>query len=479
MNQHGISPRRITLIARTELRLLRRERRLRILGTAFLILLALSSALSWINYHELESERHQAHADERERWLNQEAKNPHAAAHYGFHAFRPIHPLGWMETGVTPYTGVSTWLEAHVQNDVEFRPADDATSLQRFGILNPATVLTVFTPLLLIALFFDRMSGERERRTLPLLLSQGLRPAELYFGKALAALAMVLVLVTTATIPAIALLAMSDTALFSTDSLARLIVFFGSFTLFLLLFAWLAIAISALARSSSLSIGILFAFWAVSFLIAPRLLSDLAEHAHPSPTRFEFESALQADRNDRTELNQRLDAKRAELLAKYKVDDESDLPVNFRAVRLQFGEEHGYRVFDHHYNQLFDTFENQKRFSSRMAWLSPTLSIRHISMAMAGTDLLHHRTFVHDAEDYRRVIQKTMNDYLYHHPDQNDQPHVAATDLWQQVPQWEFAIPSFSSAFATVHAELTTLIVWLLSTAALGTIATGRLCRIQ
>lgn len=452
-----------------------RDRRFVLATCLYVAMVLLSGAFAWIHYHSVESERVMAQAAERERWLEQDDKHPHAAAHFGFYAFRPVGPLGWVESGVNPFLGTTTWLEAHRQNEVSFRPVDDGGSMQRFGVLNLATVLTVFAPLLLILIFYDRISGEKERQTLPLLICQGVTSGDLYWGKFLAGAVVATGYVIVAMLAMALLLASSEHLLWSVRTLGVGAVLVTAYWLFLMIFVALTLAVSALARSSLMAMGVLLAFWMIGFLVAPRVFNDWAARSLPAPTRFEFQMALQEDLDDRSRLRERLDEEESRLLAKYGVDDTNRLPVNFRAVRLQFGEEHGYEVHDRHYGRLFDRFEAQNRWVGRRSWLSPAVAVRQIGMAMAGTDFRHYRNFVEEAEDYRRSIQKIMNMDLYENPETDGEPYLAGRELWEKVPPWDMESPEFWSLFRGLGAPASALFGWALVLPFLGRLATRRL----
>src|SRR5262249_5721137 len=104
----------------------------------------------------------------------------------GMHVFKPEPPLAILDPGIEPFIGSTVWLQAHRQSEVKFRPAQDATGLQRFGSLSPAWVLQILFPLLIVILGSNAMSGERERGTLRQLLSLGVPTRNLLLGKTLA-----------------------------------------------------------------------------------------------------------------------------------------------------------------------------------------------------------------------------------------------------------------------------------------------------
>jgi ABC-2 type transport system permease protein len=443
-------------IAKNEIRLLSRTLRLPIVFVLFLILIVAASWFAAVSLNQYESERISTQEAERVRWLEQGQKHPHAAAHFGFYAFRPLHPLAWIETGVMPFTGTTVWLEAHRQNEVTFRPIDDTTSMQRFGVLNLSTIIITIAPLLLIVLFYDSISGERDRQTLALLLCQGIRPLSLYCGKLVAAGLLIVVLLCISAVAVFALMYFADKIAFSTDLLLRFFVVLLVFSGYLFFWVNLSLCLSAYCKSSQLCLGVLIVTWMLLCVLAPRFLADFAARHEPLPSRLAFDIALQSDLNNRTELNERLLSKEKMLLARFNSATVDELPVNFRALQLQYSEEHANFVYEKHYSNLFDLIDRQNYWLSRFSFLAPGIGTRILVMRFVGTDFRHYRHFIEEAEQYRRLIQTTLNNDLYLNPETAEAPYLADRTLWEKVPKikiqpikheqlWDATMPVFAA----------------------------------
>jgi ABC-2 type transport system permease protein len=88
------------------------------------------------------------------------------------------------------------------------------------------------------------------------------------------------------------------------------------------------------------------------------------------------------------------------------------------------------------------------------------LPVRSLSMALAGTDLAHHRAFVGAAEDYRRKMQRVLNNDIA----QNARPGVAYTagpELWSKVPEFDYALPGVGWVLAQNWPSVLLLVAWL------------------
>src|SRR4030095_15203071 len=111
--------------------------------TAVMIGILLIGALTTgvTQYRRTAAERDTARRMAREHWRTQAPKNAHSAAHYGLYAFKPAVPLSFADQGIERPVGVFAGLEAHKQNDFKYRPAQDATVIERFGTWTAAAVL--------------------------------------------------------------------------------------------------------------------------------------------------------------------------------------------------------------------------------------------------------------------------------------------------------------------------------------------------
>jgi len=66
-----------------------RDGRFRVLAAVVLVLAVAAVGSGWARYRDVERQHREAQQATRAQWLNQPAKNPHSAAHYGMYAFKP------------------------------------------------------------------------------------------------------------------------------------------------------------------------------------------------------------------------------------------------------------------------------------------------------------------------------------------------------------------------------------------------------
>lgn len=465
------------LVARKEWADLSRDARWRLLLAAALALLAASLVLGLQRADRLAHER--AHAQEADHaiWTAQGAKNPHAAAHFGQYAYKPLGPLALADPGVDPYTGQAVWLEAHRQNDTQFRAARDGTLSSRMGQLSIAFVLQTVLPLLALLLGHAATAGERSQGTLRQLLGLGVRPGRLLAGKLLAC---------GAVLGTLLLLAGAGLALgvqWGGDDLqaapgvgARLGGLVLGYGLYLAGFLLLAVGVSAAVGHARLALVALLAFWLANCFLVPRWVSDVVRTTDPLPTAQAFRAAIAEDKKQQfghDETHPAFVAFRERVLRQYGVGRVEDLPVSFRGLSLREDDEAGYRIFDRHQGRLQARLEAQDARRARAGFVFPLLALQPFSMAMAGTDTAHHHHFVQAAEAHRRLIQTATSQDLIDHAGR-DASYQAPADLWRRIPPLRYTAPPAAWAWERQTGNLAMLAAWCAACALLCAWATRR-----
>lgn len=439
--------------------LLRRDRRAwwALLCLGALVLIAFAADLSAIAYAN--AAKAEIASAERARWLGQGEKDPHSAAHYSIFAFKPTSPLAALDLGVEPFVGQTVWLEAHVQNDMLYRPQGEASTLQRAGLSSPATLLIGFAPLVAFLLAFTAVAMDRERGTLRLALGAALKPREIVASKALAIwLALVWVLVVPVT--AAAAIATAVLGALNADAALRLVLWAAAMALYLGVLTALGIAVSMLAGSVRGALALLFGLWIAFGLALPRWANSAVESARPLPSTQTVKQQL---RDEAPSYWTAEDAKkhRATLLAKYGAKDPADLRVDMRGAELDLSERHSHEVFDRVLGGFYDKVEAQDHAYAALGWLSPTAAMQSLSPMLAGSDFAHHRRFIDDAEHYRRALVNRMNQDVMAHPaGEGKTKHANDASLWSQIPEFHHPAPALSANWRNAAPAATGLLAW-------------------
>ncbi|HBO53391.1 MAG TPA: hypothetical protein DD471_15490 [Planctomycetes bacterium] len=438
-------------IARKEFRDTWRDGRFRWAAAIVLVLLGVAFLLARQQVEQQRNEREDATKMERDNWLNQGQKNAHAAAHYGVYVFKPVAPLSVFDRGLQPFVGNTVYLEAHRQNQAAFLPAQDATSMRRFGDLTAAACLQLLAPLLIILLAFGTLAGERESGTLRQVLSLGVRPTSLVFGKALGlggALALLLLPVAAGGIYALSGISGMDAG--GEESALRLCLMACAYLLYLGAILVICITVSALAPTSRSALSILLVFWAANAVLAPRLASDLAQGLLPTPKLADLDADLLEARKQALNSHNPNSEAMKEFVEKNR-DASGKLPANFRVLLMQESERQTNLVYEKHFGGIWDLMEDQDKVVTWAGLVAPLLGLRSASVALAGTDFTHHRHFSIAAEEHRREFIRMLN----------SSHGASGRELWEKLPPFLYQPPPLSHAVSAAMPGLIVLCLWL------------------
>jgi len=466
----------ISTIVRHEFKGALRDGRFRWAGIIIALLLLAALLAGWSYHREISAQRHHASLAEQERWLAQPEKNPHSAAHYGIYAFKPRLSPALLDPGVEPYAGVTTWMEAHKQNDVLYRPAEDATAAQRFGDLTVALILQLLLPLLIVAVGFSAVTAERERGTLRQISALGLSPTRWLFGKAAGlAAAFALLAVPALLLSGLVLAGLQDAA--TENAWSRFGLMALLYLVYLGVFLFLTLGVSATVRSSRASLIVLLGVWMLNGLLVPRMLSEIAAGRYAIPSVATVKNEIQR-RQQNPEYAVRARAIwEPRVIERYGLSGVEELNgLSSRGLSLLRGESAGYLVFDEVYGELHDVIEAQNAYQRARSWIAPLAALQPLSRALAGTDFAHHRHFIESAEAYRRLVQDTLNeDILINDGKQGSGAYLAGAELWAKVPPLVINAPSLGDALRGQAVPLIALAAWFAATLAFFTTAARRL----
>lgn len=429
-------------------------------------LLGLGAAVTgWSAVSAMERERAAAVAKDREVWNTQGLKNPHTAAHFSRYAFQPTFNLAVFDPGLTEYVGNAIWLEAHYRDPAALRPIEDAVEIQRIAPLNPAWVIQVFAPLLIFVLLYGAVAAERESGTLRQLLAAGVRPVSLLLGKAVSAFSLTGLLLLGVLLGSAFLMSaegierLPDTGL-RTVGLAAL------YLVYLAVFVFVALGVSALASRSRTALVGLMCIWVVATILGPRIGPEVAGALAPAPSAPEFAARLDREAADpfwgsSEEAVQRRQRVMDAAFAEYGVETMEALPINYDGYLLQASEEFANGVFDTMYDELWGGYERQRAIARGFALVSPTIAAQNVSMALAGTGIHAYRHFADEAERFQREFVLLLNREMIDHGGADGYAYVSGNDFWQANPDFEYAPPGIGAAVRGVWGDVVILLLWL------------------
>lgn len=456
----------LILIAHKEIKIALREKLIVSLGIIIILLLGIALYAGYVTYQQQRQIIIQTQDEKRQEWLEQGDKHPHIAAHYGTFIFKPKTILNLFDFGLDAFTGTSVYLEAHHQHGFMFRPAQDHSSMIRFGELSAALVLQIFVPLLIIFLSFASFTRERENGTLKLLISQGIPFYVLTWGKIIAYGIMLCVILLPFAIGLVFISASGVQQETVPDITFRVISLLLIYGIYLFLFILFSVWVSALSSTGRNALLTLLTCWIFIAILMPKTIANLSESFYDLPSMREFKAYIQEGKSNGLDGKTPRSIRRANLkkeyLKKYEVDSVHQLPFNFEGVSMQAGEEYSDKVYDHHLNNLQAIFHKQNNLSSIASLFNPFMAVRHLSMAMAGTDIY---TFIHfegKVEEYRRSLVKKMNNDMAENSRYGEFfEYKAGADLWEQVEDFNYQTPKVGEILQLYAMEIASLLIWL------------------
>jgi len=254
-----------------------------------------------------------------------------------------------------------------------------------------ALVVVVLMPIVMIAVSFDVLAGERSRGTLAMVLASPVPLTRLAWTR----LAIRNGLVWAVAVAAMLVLAAVNDA--GGDRFARLALWIGASLLYALF--WFAVIAYCVARfrSATATAGSLVGLWLLFTLALPATFATLAEALYPTPSRLAFLSEI---REAQGETNREL----AKLTEGFLMDhpdltvgDES-LPSYFRAAYLaNEAARESVRPIVAAYD---DARAGRERTIRWAQYLSPAIIAQRLLMQSAGADLerqFRYQSQVHSA----------------------------------------------------------------------------------
>jgi ABC-2 type transport system permease protein len=417
----------------------------------------------------------------RKSWEDNPDKHPHRMAHFGSFALRIKHPLSLFDFGMENYAGNAVFLEAHKQNSVNYSEASFSTGLLRMGELSVAMLLQIILPLIVFFLGFGSVAADRENGTLKIISSQGAGISSLLMGRTLG----LWLLSTLFFVPAFAVSAwlLNEYSISGvlTETSSRFLFISIGYSIFFWIIAAISVAISATSNNSKNALIKLLGVWLLLAVLLPKLTQVAANTIYPSPTKLQFETAIEKDIVKQGDSHNPDDPffKRVKdsVFKKYGVTKADSLPVNLGGIIGKAGEQLSTETYIKHQNELTHLYRRQNAFTKSFAWVNPFVMIKNNSMAWAGSDFEAYVHFQQQAEAYRYALAQQMNELQIQlvsnaRPKEGSQVLHIDKKHWHEFDDFKSSFLSTKQVIQHEKFSIAALIFWLvLSLIGLGIIA--------
>jgi len=424
----------ILRIAKHEARLLWRDRSLMLVVVLFglMCVYAIGRGSAWVHERRAElaplpdSGRQSLH-NLRERLANDDegVPNPsaaHVAGGVSQTLIAPPGPLAEFSIGradVAPdRTEVSLMRSAHALDDA---PTDLANPTHLLlGVFDLAFVLIYLYPLVILAVSFDLLAGERDQGTLALVRSQPVALWKFLAAKIVCRFALLIGLLVF--IFVVSLIKTGD----GSRSLMWLIlsITYGAF--------WfsLALAVNASDRSAAWNAVFLIGVWVLLVLVAPGVIPTLAAAIDPTPSRVELVTAERSAKPD-------LQKDGAERLDQFYRDHPELLPAEakrvqvVRAARILVLQREQHAKLQPLADRFDEQLRRQQAFIARWRYLSPALLMREVFADVAGTGSERMREVRRQFRVFREEWESFFAPHVF-------RQHPMAVADYDAMPSFEF-----------------------------------------
>jgi ABC-2 type transport system permease protein len=434
------------------------------------LLLFFSLIVGYLNHSQHQELVHGYGEDVRDQWENSPDKHPHRMAHYGYLVFREKFPLAFFDFGMDSYLGNVIFLEAHKQNTVNFSEANLSNGLLRFGEISAGMILQVLIPLLVFFWGYDLISRDREQGTLKILFAQGVQGFELIWGRTLG---LFLLNLSTVILPFmlgfILLFFQYDQDLLG-QSLAQYLLMLTGYLVYFLVLSLVAVWVSGISQSSKAALTTLIGCWLLFTLVVPKVSQVIGQTLFPTPSKIEFDSAVEAElilHGDSHNPNDpHYAALKDSVLRVHGVDSVQQLPFNYSGFVMREGERLSTETYLSHQRRLVELFKSQQQVITNAAWIDPFLAIKNLSMGMSGTDYDMYLHFQDQAEAYRYLLAQTMNelqiDLISNRIKNSSDPSARlSNEYWEQFPDFHQAFLSIPVVVKNQAYSMLILVLWL------------------
>ena len=303
---------------------------------------------------------------------------------------------------------------------------------------------------------FDAISGEQERGTLRLMLSNSISRSAVICGKFLGAFFTIAIPFLLGAIVNISIIYLSESVPFSGNHWVRLGLIICVALIYTSIFIFLGILVSSRVRESSTSLAILLLIWTVWVVLLPNALGSVGNRLHARPSAREF---MAQARDSREDLQERY-------FARLKEPPKQETPATIAtALGAEYVNKDAELRDRLHAGYLSEELR-QIQTARSLTRISPAALVQYAFEGLAGTGLPRHLDFISQTRQYAKQFRQFLID-----TDRADpaSPHaVGIPEGTSQKPVNFDAVPKFedqhhfSSDFDAAIVDLLLLILFLL-----------------
>jgi ABC-type transport system involved in multi-copper enzyme maturation permease subunit len=309
--------------------------------------------------------------------------------------------------------GYETRLANAAKIELESIPEVNSTSsetnpyLSIFPVLDVTLIFKIVIGILALLMAYDVVSGEAQRGTLKLTLSNTIARPHVLLGKLLGGLLTLTVPITITFVVGLLILGLSPAVSLTLADWARIGLMYVTSLIFICTMFSLGLLVSTLARKSATCLILALLCWIVYAVVVPSASISVAANARILEPREKVAGRLAALQDGEFgygpgALGHNRDAFGREYvlwLTKSVAEHTQKRYAFYRSLSMAYAD----RLWEVERGHLFDVLK-QKSLTDTLARISPLSLYENVMSSLSGTDLVTARSFMERARAYRNEV---------------------------------------------------------------------------
>lgn len=304
--------------------------------------------------------------------------------HAATYAVLPPGPLALTAIGQSDLNPSYILISADSKETFTFNEEIENPGNLLIGHFDLAFLIVYLLPLLIIALSYNALSGEREQGTLAILMANPIQLSTVLLAKLACRAALLILPLAMITVGFVVFENTSQS--FSTDVAVRLAWWVGLTITYALFWFSVTAVVSIQGKSSEHNVLVLIGLWVMFSLIVPTLLSVAVNVAYPVPSRVEMINSLRAIQTD---VSKEYDASVARYEEEHSAMSGSDGVLNKKdlgaARKRILVQQSTARLTEKLMTQHNDQLMHQQRIVDWLGFSSPAIVMQGGLNDIAGT----------------------------------------------------------------------------------------------
>ena len=375
--------------------------------------------------------------------------------------------LSALVRGIEGNLGRVTVVSGIAPETPEFRKAKFTTNpiFSIFGPLDLDFIVRIVMSLFVILFTYDSISGEKERGTLKLIMSNKIPRDILILGKSIGSFVSILVPFIIPFLFGIIIFSLYPDISITSAVWIRILLLLLSYFLYLFLFFALGLLVSCKTTRSSVSFLILLFIWVIFVTIIPKSSVMISRQLYSIPSAHEITYQKSEIRKEafKNYQNKTLNFTKENPLKEGETREEyMDRFMKYYQDQLEVTN----KEIEEKNKQIDDEYESKKKYQRQIAMyisrISPASTLRYSSMNIAETGIESHERLLNSVNSFQIPFSKYITSRFYENQKQrianinNPEKNTAKLDL-SDMPKYESKEESIKGSISEIILDFSIL----------------------